>query len=29
MKKQGDFIDYASLDRIIIGICGETGLDRP
>jgi len=26
MKKQGDFIDYASLDCIIIGICGGDGI---
>ena len=26
MKKQGDFIDYKSLDQIIIGVCGGDGI---
>lgn len=26
MKKQGDFIDYNSLDQIIIGVCGGDGI---
>ena len=26
MKGQGDFIDYKSLDRIIIGVCGGDGI---
>lgn len=26
MKAQGDFIDYKSLDRIIIGVCGGDGI---
>ena len=26
MKAQGDFIDYASLDKIIIGVCGGDGI---
>lgn len=26
MKKQGDFIDYRSLDKIIIGVCGGDGI---
>jgi len=26
MKKQGDFIDYKSLDKIIIGVCGGDGI---
>lgn len=26
MKKQGDFIDYKTLDQIIIGVCGGDGI---
>lgn len=26
MKKQGDFVDYKSLDKIIIGVCGGDGI---
>ena len=26
MKAQGDFVDYASLDKIIIGVCGGDGI---
>ena len=26
MKSQGDFIDYASLDKLIIGVCGGDGI---
>ena len=26
MKKQGDFIDYSKLDKIIIGVCGGDGI---
>ncbi|MBR7117392.1 MAG: isocitrate/isopropylmalate dehydrogenase family protein [Clostridia bacterium] len=26
MKSQGDFVDYASLDKIIIGVCGGDGI---
>ena len=26
MKAQGDFIDYKSLDQIIIGVCGGDGI---
>ena len=26
MKAQGDFIDYAKLDKIIIGVCGGDGI---
>lgn len=26
MKSQGDFIDYSSLDQIIIGVCGGDGI---
>lgn len=26
MKEQGDFLDYAALDRIIIGVCGGDGI---
>lgn len=26
MKQQGDFIDYAALDKIIIGVCGGDGI---
>ena len=26
MKSQGDFVDYASLDKLIIGVCGGDGL---
>jgi len=26
MKLQGDFLDYNSLDRIIIGVCGGDGI---
>ena len=26
MKGQGDFVDYASLDRLIIGVCGGDGI---
>ena len=26
MKAQGDFVDYASLDKLIIGICGGDGI---
>ncbi len=26
MKSQGDFIDYSSLDQIIVGICGGDGI---
>ena len=22
MKAQGDFVDYASLDKLVIGVCG-------
>ena len=26
MKSQGDFVDYASLDKLIIGVCGGDGI---
>ena len=26
MKAQGDFVDYASLDKLIIGVCGGDGI---
>ena len=26
MKAQGDFVDYASLDKIVIGVCGGDGI---
>ena len=26
MKGQGDFVDYASLDKLIIGVCGGDGI---
>ena len=26
MKKQGDFVDYKSLDQITIGVCGGDGI---
>src|SRR5659263_763915 len=26
MKDQGDFVDYAALDKIIIGVCGGDGI---
>ena len=26
IKEQGDFIDYAKLDKIIIGVCGGDGI---
>jgi len=26
MKEQGDFVDYAALDKIIIGVCGGDGI---
>ena len=26
MKAQGDFVDYSSLDKIIIGVCGGDGI---
>ena len=26
MKAQGDFINYAKLDKIIIGVCGGDGM---
>lgn len=26
MKKQGDFVDYKSLDQIIVGVCGGDGI---
>ena len=26
LKEQGDFIDYAKLDKIIIGVCGGDGI---
>ena len=26
IKKQGDFVDYANLDKIIIGVCGGDGI---
>jgi isocitrate dehydrogenase (NAD+) len=26
MKSQGDFVDYASLDKIRIGVCGGDGI---
>ena len=26
MKEQGDFVDYAKLDKIIIGVCGGDGI---
>jgi isocitrate dehydrogenase (NAD+) len=26
MKAQGDFVDYKSLDQIIIGVCGGDGI---
>ena len=26
MKAQGDFVDYKSLDKIVIGVCGGDGI---
>ena len=26
IKAQGDFVDYAKLDKIIIGVCGGDGI---
>lgn len=26
MKAQGDFVDYQSLDKIVIGVCGGDGI---
>lgn len=26
MKSQGDFIDFKTLDKIIIGVCGGYGI---
>ena len=26
MKKEGDFVDYKELDKIIIGVCGGDGI---
>ena len=26
MKSQGDFVDYAALDKLIIGVCGGDGI---
>ena len=26
IKEQGDFVDYAKLDKIIIGVCGGDGI---
>ena len=26
MKAQGDFVDYSSLDKLIIGVCGGDGI---
>lgn len=26
MKSQGDFVDYSSLDQIIVGVCGGDGI---
>ena len=26
MKKEGDFVDYSKLDKIIIGVCGGDGI---
>ena len=26
LKEQGDFVDYAKLDKIIIGVCGGDGI---
>ncbi len=26
MKSQGDFVDYASLDKLVIGVCGGDGI---
>jgi len=26
MKKQGDFVDYKALDKIVIGVCGGDGI---
>lgn len=27
MKEESDFIDYRSLDKIIIGVCGGDGIE--